>query len=141
MNHATVVRSRQTGAGLTSDLGCFVGREAANATHQGGQVLAVNIFHGQESNAICIADVEHAANVGMGDLPSDAHFGMKTRKCTGILGNGFRQKLYGYDLAEFEVFGAVDFAHATAPRKSDDAIALGHNLPRDESSAADGIRA
>ena len=77
----------------------------------------------------------------MGDVPRDADFGMKSREGAGVLRKRLRQEFDGDDLAELQIFGAIDLAHSSAPGECYDAITLGHDLPRYETPAPDRIGA
>ena len=48
--------------------------EKRQAPQQRGQILAVHVFHRQPGGAFGFADIVHAADIGMRDLPRDAHF-------------------------------------------------------------------
>src|SRR6202040_2164732 len=78
---------------------------------------------------------------GMGNLPRDAHFGMEAGQRAGVPGQGGGQEFNGHDLAEFEILGAIDFAHAAAAGERDEAVAAHDDLAGSEAAAADGIGA
>jgi len=48
----------------------------------------------------------------MGDLPRRTHFRVESRERRRILRQRFGKKFDGHDLAEFQVFGPVNFTHA-----------------------------
>jgi len=75
----------------------------------------------------------------MGDLTRDTHFRMKPREGGSVLRKRLWKKLDGYHLAERQILGAVDFAHAATPGKRDDAVAAGEDLSGNESAAADEV--
>ncbi len=75
----------------------------------------------------------------MRDLACDANLGVKTRQGGGILRKALGKKLDGDDLAERQIFRAIDFTHSTAASHGHNAIALGDYLSRREAPAADGI--
>jgi hypothetical protein len=124
---------------LARDFRGLVGRKPSNATDNGSEIFAVDVLHGEEWNSIHRAYIEYAADVGMRDLSSDANFGMKARECRSILGESFGKKFYGDDLAELQIFGAIDFAHAAAARQGDNAVTFGDDLARGKAAAADGV--
>jgi hypothetical protein len=70
--------------------------------------------HRQKKNSVRLANVEDAANVRMGNLAGVADLGMQTRERCGVPGQLFGKKLHGDDLAEPQIFGAVNLAHAAA---------------------------
>jgi hypothetical protein len=141
VNDAALVSGSEASANLAGDFDSFVGRESADAADDGGEVLSVDILHGEKRRAFGVADIEDAADVGMGDLASDTNFGMKSREGGGVLGEDLGKKLDSDKLAECQVFGAVDFAHAAAACHGNDAVAAGDHLSRSETAAAEGIRA
>ncbi len=98
MNDAALVSGGEASANLARDFGGFVGREPADAADDGGEILAVDILHGEKRRAVGIADIEDAANVGMGNLASDANFGMKSRESGGVLREALGKKLDGDEL-------------------------------------------
>ena len=63
----------------------------------------------------------------MGHLARDADFVIETREGAIVGGGGFGQEFQGDRLAEREIGGAVDFAHAAAAQQSRDTIAAGHD--------------
>ena len=118
VQHALVVRGRQAGAQLPRDLDRLVRRQPADAAEQGGEVLAVDVLHRQEVLAVGLADVVDAADVGVRDLPRDAaprrgNAAQRARVGAQRLG----QELQRHRLAEREVVGAVDLAHAAPPER------------------------
>ena len=52
----------------------FVLRQPSNAAQQRGQVLAVDILHGQEVQPLDHSEVINTADVRMRDLTCDPHF-------------------------------------------------------------------
>ena len=88
-----------------------------------GEVFAVHVLHGDERHALDFADIVHAADVGMRHQARHAHFAVEAFQqalvARGLLGQEFQ----GDGLAEREIGGAIDFAHAAAAQQRDDAIA------------------
>ena len=141
MNHTALVSGSEAGANLAGDFDSFVGREPADAADDGGEILSVDILHGEKRRAVGITDIKDTADVGMRNLASDANFGMKSREGGGILGEDLGKKLDGDELAECQIISAVDFAHAATAGHRDNAIAIGDHLSRSETAAAQGIGA
>ena len=71
----------------------------------------------------------------MRDIASDAHFAMKARQRRAVLDELLRQELQGNVLIEFQVLGAIDLAHASAPNERDDAVAVGEKRPGKNAAA------
>ena len=86
--------------------------KAADAPEQRRQILAVDVLHRQERVAFELADVVDAADVRMRHLPRHPHFGVELREARGIAIHGLGQELERDRLAELQVVGAVDLAHA-----------------------------
>ena len=73
--------------------------------------------------AVDFADVVDAADVRVRDLPRHADFGVELREPAGVAVDVGRQELQRDRLAELQVVGAVDLAHAAAAQAADDAVA------------------
>ena len=141
MDDPPLVGSGQPRAYLSRQLDRFVGREPADAAHDGCEILAIHILHGQEGNAFRFANIEDAAHIGVRDLPGNADFGMEASKRGSVLRKRYREEFDSDRLIKLEVFGAIDFAHAAATRQRNDAVALGDDLPWDEAAAGNWVRA
>src|SRR3989441_742264 len=100
MDHAAFVCRRKTCANLPRDLRGLIRRKPADSADDRGEIFSIDILHRQKKGSIGFADVKHAANVGMRDLPGSSHFGMKSCQRSGILSKLFRQKLQRHDLTE-----------------------------------------
>ena len=122
MNHAALMRRCQSGAQLTRDIRGFVFRETADAAERRREILAIDVLHRQIELAGSLADVVYAAHVGMRDLTSGADLVVELcepRRITAeILGQEFQRD----GLAETQIVGAIDFAHAAATEEADDSI-------------------
>ena len=130
VQHASVVRRGEPRAELPRDLERLVLRKPADPLQQRGEILAVDVLHRQEVLAVDLADVVDAADVGMRDLARDAHLGVEAlERASGSDASRSRQELQRDRLAELQVVGAVDLAHAAAPEQADDAVALGEDVP------------
>src|SRR5260370_15990177 len=66
---------------------------------------------------------------------------MEPRQRPSVLGQRGGQKFNRHNLAELQIFRAIDFAHAAAPGERNHAIAVRDDLPRREPPAANSIRA
>ena len=73
--------------------------------------------------AVDLVDVVDAAHVRVRDLPRHPHFGVELRQARGIAIDVGRQELQRDRLAELQIVGAIDLAHAAAAQPSDDAVA------------------
>ncbi len=108
---------------LAGDLQALVVGQSADAAEEGGEIFAVDVFHGDELLALEFADVEDAADVGMGDLAGEADFVVEAVEPGLVLAEEGGEKFEGDRLVEREIVGAVDLAHAAAAEKFDDAVA------------------
>ena len=124
MQHSTAMSGGEAGTQLLRDLNRFVFGQASDAPQQRLQVLAVDEFHGEKEHAFALANVIHATDVGMRDLPCHAHFRIELIAPAGALSMFGGEKLECDSLAEFKIIGAIDFAHAPAPQQQHHAIAV-----------------
>ena len=81
---APLVRRGEAGAELARDLERLVRRAGARCAQQRGEVLAVHVLHREEVLALDLADVVHAADVGVRDLPRDADLGVEALEAVGV---------------------------------------------------------
>ena len=77
--------------------------------------------------AVDFADVVNPTNVLVRDLTCDAHFTMKTRERRAVTQEVFGKKLQRNRLAQLEIIGAVNFAHAAFAEQPDDAVTIGED--------------
>ena len=74
MQDPLCMRGGETSAELSRDVGDLLGRQAADASKQRGEVFAFDQLHREEHDAVGVTDVEHAADGGMRNLAGDANF-------------------------------------------------------------------
>ncbi len=122
MDHAAFVRRREAGTNLPRDDQRAILGEAADPSKQGREVFAVHVLHREESLAVDLIDVVHAADVGMRDLAGQSYLGVELRQARGIAIDVGGQELQRDGLAELQVVGPVHFAHAARSEPLDDAI-------------------
>ena len=130
MQHALVVRRRQARAELPRDLDGLVFRQPADAAQQRRQILAVHVLHREEVRRAVrrrSTDVEDAADVRMRDAQRQADFVEEPLEPIRVALDVARQELQRDGLAELQVVGAVDLAHAAAAEQADHAIAAGED--------------
>ena len=70
----------------------------------------------------------------MRNRPRTAHFGQQAITGRSVVFEFGREELQGDRLAEFQIVGAIHFAHAAAPQQRDDAVAVGENVARREAA-------
>ena len=71
MDDAALMRGGDAGAELPRDRDGAVFREAADATEQRGEILAVDVLHREEAAAVGLAKVVEAADVPVRDLAQE----------------------------------------------------------------------
>ena len=135
MQQSAIVRGRQTGADLVRRLQSLVRWQTTYATQQRRQVLAVDVLHGEKVLPVDLTDVVNATDIGVRNLAGIPYLSMKPCKSRGVILKRGGKKLESYDIPELEILRAVDFAHSTAAKQSNDPI------PLDEDSAGRESRA
>ena len=120
MEDAAIVRRGKAGADLSNDLDGLVRRQPADAAQQRRKVFAVHVLHRHERTAVPLADVMNPADIGMRDLAGGARLVAQARRQGGLVA---AQELQRDGLAEREIVGAIDLAHAAATEQADDAVA------------------
>src|SRR5579864_2279439 len=141
MNDAAFVSCCQSGADLARDFDSFVCGKPSDAADDGSKVFAINVLHREKRNAINIANIKNAANIGMRNLARNTHFGMKTGQSCGILRKGLRKKLDSHNLAKPQIFSAINLTHSTASSERNNAIAFGDDLSGNKAAATNRIGA
>ena len=140
MQHAAVVGRRQARAELARELQHLGPGQMIDALQQRREILAVDEFHREEMVAVDLVDVVDAADVRVRDLPGDADLGMEAFAPDGIIGQRLGQKLQRDRLAELQIVGPVDLAHAAATEQTDDAEAPSQHGPRRVAAHGDAVR-
>jgi hypothetical protein len=52
----------------------FFGWQTTHASNQRREVFTIDQLHREEDHTVSVADIEHPADSGMGNLPGDANF-------------------------------------------------------------------
>ena len=138
VDDAAVVRGGESGAELARGLQRLVAGQPADAREQRGEIFAVHVFHRDERRAVYLADVEHAADVGMRNQAGDADLAVEALEQPRIARRLFGEELERDRLPEREIGGAVDFAHAAAPEQSENAVAAAQQRARQEAALVGG---
>ena len=87
------------------------GQGAVGADHL-AQAPPVDVFHDDERPAVLGGvEVLHAHRVGVLELPRHHRFGPEPLQEVGVVGELGTDELYGHDLAEGQMLGAVDGGH------------------------------
>ena len=90
--------------------------------------------------AVDFADVVNPTDVFVTDLTRDAHFAMEPPQRSAVTEQMVRQELERDRLAQFQIVGAINFAHAAAPQQPNDSITLSQKRPGYESSIINRIK-
>jgi hypothetical protein len=122
VDHALVMRGSESGTDFSRCFEGFVGGEASDALEEASEILTVDILHRDERLAVHFADVVDAADIRVGDLAGDPHFGVEAFEYS-LGDSGFGEEFEGDWLREGEIGGAVDLSHSSAAEESDDAVA------------------
>jgi hypothetical protein len=99
-------------------------RKPSDPLQQRRQILPVDVLHRQEDRPVGFANVVDAADVAVGDLTRDPHFVVELREPDVVARHRLRQEFQRDRLAEAEVIGAIDLAHAATAEESNDAITI-----------------
>ena len=140
VDDAAVVRGGEARADLARQLDRAVLRKAADATEQRREILAVDVLHRQERVAFELADVVHAAHVGMRDLPRHADFRMELRQPRRIAIERLGEELQRDRLAELQIVGPIHLAHTAPTEAPDDPVAAVEDGSGRESAVIDRFR-
>ena len=124
MDHAAVVRRGEPGADLARQLDRAVLREAADAADERREILAVDVLHREERVSLVFTGVVDAADVRVRDLARHAHLGVQLRQPRRVDVDRLGEELQRDLLADLQVVGAIDLAHAAFAKASDDAVAV-----------------
>ena len=81
MEDAAFVGGSEAGADFAGELDGFILGEAADAAEERCEVLAVDVFHGEEVEAFDHAEVVDSADVGVADLAGYADFVSEADEC------------------------------------------------------------
>ncbi len=120
MEDAAIVRCGKAGAHLSNDLDGLVRRQPPDASQQRREVFPVHVLHRHERTAVPLGDVMNPADIGMRDLAGGARLVAQARRQSGFVS---AQEFQRNGLAQREIVGAIDFAHAAAAEQADDAVA------------------
>src|SRR5580693_3301337 len=82
----------------------------------------VQVFHGDESAALLVADIVDGANIGMIQGGSRLRFALKTGQGLEILGHIIGQEFQRYKSVKASVLSSKHHTHATATDFFEDAI-------------------
>ena len=126
MQDAAFVRGGEPGTDLPGELDGLVLGQSSDTPEERGQILAVDVLHRQEMQALDHAEVVDPADIRMRHLPRDAYFVAESDQ-RGFADVRRRQKLQRDGLVEDHVERFVDLAHAAAAEQAEDAVAAGQD--------------
>ena len=116
MDDAFGVRGFQRAAHLLDDVGRFRGLKLFLAPEQAPQVLALDVLHGDELDAIGLAEVENANHIVVGDLARENQFLLEALQDFGIRGQVAANYLQRNLAVQFAVMRLVNRAHSALPK-------------------------
>ncbi len=140
MENAALVGSGEPRAKLARDVESLIHGKPADPADETTEILAVDVLHGKEVQAIDLAEIVDAADVGVSHLTGEADFVAETLDGGFVVRQGFGKELEGDGLIEREIVGAIDLAHAAAAEHGDDAVAARQHISRRESAVARSSR-
>ena len=127
MQHAALVRGGDPGAQLPRHVERLFRRQAADPPQQRGQRLSVDVLHRQVVPALGFADVMDTADVRMGDVAGEPHFGDEALQHVALQDAVHREQLERDALPERQVVGAIDLTHPALTEQADDAVPAGED--------------
>jgi hypothetical protein len=74
MQNSPIVRRCQSSAQLTRDVERLCPVQATDALQERSQVFAIDVFHREKVAAFDFTDIVDSTDVGMRNLPGNAHF-------------------------------------------------------------------
>ncbi len=103
------------------------GRQLADLADEALEVLAVDVFHGDERRPVRPADVEHPADVPVDDRAGRLELVAEALDRLGVGGHFGPEELQGDLLVELGVVDLVDAAHAAPAELFDDLVPPGED--------------
>ena len=112
MQHALAVGVRQSSGCLENIFDCLRDRQDAAASHNGRQVLAIDVLHHEEVNVLGLARVERGDHVGMNQSRGGLDLLLKTADSDFGFGQFGRQDLQGHCALHASMLRLVNSSHA-----------------------------
>ena len=126
------MRGSKAGAKFAGEFDSLVRGQPPNAAQQAPKILAIDVLHGQIRLPVHFPDVVNAADILVRDLARDPDFIVEAGEQIQIVFSRQGQKLQRHRLAEDEIVGAIDLAHAALAQLRYDAVPAGHQRARCE---------
>src|SRR5215470_226149 len=127
MNHAHTVCGIERKAYLLHDCHGLFGRKLLAPMNQRAQVMALDVFHGDELHAITFAEVVDADNVSMRNALREPQFLLEALD-DGPMPGEVRANYFESDEAiEFQIASLVDGPHAALPERLQNLVASRQN--------------
>src|ERR1035438_1962551 len=124
VNHAFGMGGVESAADLLNHRDRILGRELSFAAQDGAQILAVEVLHADEADALSLAQVENADHVLMRDVAGENELLLEARKNRGIRRQFRTDDLERDQAVELAVPSLVDGAHAALPENAKDLVAF-----------------
>jgi hypothetical protein len=124
VNNLPIVRRCETVADLYRNTECFVLRESADASEEGREIFPFDEFHRDEVTAVDLSDIEDSTDIGMSNLPGQAHF-VQEQFQTAMMARFLSAQKFERDRhMEFQVVRVVNDPHAAAAEVTNDTVSL-----------------
>ena len=130
VDHALRVGGFQSPANLRHDGGGFRGLQFFLAAHQALQVLTFDVLHGDELDAVGLAQIENADYVFVSDLPREDQFLFETLQDFRIRGHVAANYFERHLALQFAVARVVDRAHAALAEHPNNLVAFAQQRAR-----------
>src|SRR5262249_22217797 len=111
-----------------------VAGEPSDAAQQRAEVLAIDVLHREKIQALHLAEIVDAADIGMGYLACDADLAAEPLERRLVVRDRLGQEFERHLLVERQIVGAVTLAHASLTEHGDDAVAPAEQLARSEAA-------
>ena len=122
MDDALVVRGLEAFRRLAEDAQEALGRELALLLQDRREVPPVDELHRQELDAVHLAEVEDAQDVGVRDAARELDLALEALQRIGVLGDVGADELQGDVAVELLVVHEIDGAHAAHAEQALDAV-------------------
>jgi hypothetical protein len=132
VDDSVVVNGGEPGGDLAGERDRLPRGEPAHRLDEILERLPVDVLHRDVSDAGDLADLVHAADVQVGNLPRELNFPFEPLHPRSPGGGLGAEELERHRLVQHPVLRLVDLAHASGADVLDDEVAIGEDLSRRE---------
>ena len=140
MDDAALMRGGEARAQLSRDVGGFVFGESADPAERAREVFAVDVSPSRDRGGRRLRRCRRRGRRWGARPAARCAPRCETARGAPDRGGGVRQELQRDRLAEAQIVGPIDLAHAAAAEQTDDAVAAVEERARREAPVADRIR-